>query len=438
MKSDKKWFVSALFLAALVMMMVLPGCTIAFSCFPSGSSGLNISMVSNSLPDSSTIVVPDDYPSISAAIGNASTGDTIVVRSGTYLENPTIDKPLTLQGENSADTKVIGTGGHLGASVFTIGADNVKVSGFTIRSLNYSTSANYAYGIMIKGDKCMITGNNIVNTLSGIFCSVQSSILIAQNNITGNQKDGIRCYGGFNNTFSGNKITNNKGSAIAIEGYSDNIIGNNLSQNTMGIGLGVTYSVVFKNNMTQNSNSGIYFTGSNNIVSANYVADNKYGIYLVSSFGLSSNNTIIHNNFIRNHQNADSTSIYFTQIWDEGYPLGGNYWSDYSIVCPNATEIANSGIMNLPYSICANNTDKNPLMTLFDTSSTVASPSVKNPPTAGSNHVAAFWSFDSIRPTNVTIDSTGNNPAILGIETPVYSYMPQLVDGEIGNALNFN
>jgi hypothetical protein len=77
-------------------------------------------------------------------------------------------------------------------------------------------------------------------------------------------------------------------------------------------------------------------------------------------------------------------------------------------------------------------------MTLFDISNTVASPSVKTPPTTGSNHVAAFWSFDSIQPTNVTVDSTGHNPAILGIETPVYSYMPQLVDGEIGNALNFN
>ena len=324
-----------------------------------------------------TIIVPDDYPSITDAIGNASAGDTILVRSGTYFENPIINKPLTLQGENSANTVVVGTGDSVGASVFTITADDVKISGFTITSVNYSASANYAYGVIIEGDNCTITGNNIVNTLSGIFCSVQSSTLIAQNNITGNHKDGVRFFGGFNNTISGNNITGNAASAITIEGYSDNITGNNLSQNTIGIGLAATYSVIFRNNITENSNSGIYLPGSNNIISANYIANNKYGIYSVPSFGVSSNNTIFHNDFVNNQQNAYSTSPYNIQIWDEGYPLGGNYWSDYSTVYPNATEIANSGIMNLPYSICANNTDKDPLMTLFDVSNAVG-PGRKN------------------------------------------------------------
>ena len=396
-------------------------------------------MVSNSLPAPSTIIVPDDYPSITAAIGNASAGDTILVRSGTYLENPIIDKPLTLQGENSEDTIVVGTGGSVGASVFTIAADDVKISGFTITSVNYSASANYAYGVMIKGDNCLITGNNIVNTLSGTFSSVQSSVVVSQNNITGNHKDGVRFYGGFNNTISGNNITGNAASGITIEGYSNNITGNNLSQNTIGIGLAATYSVIFRNNITENSNAGIYLPGSNNIISANYMANNKYGIYSLPSFGVSSNNTIFHNDFVNNHQNAYSTSPYNIQIWDEGYPLGGNYWSDYSAVYPNATEIANSGIMNLPYSICANNTDKDPLMTLFDVSKAVAQPGEKTLPVTSSDHVAALWSFDSVEPNYVTADSTGANPAVLGtVASNNISFTPQLVEGKFGKALYFD
>ncbi len=414
MKSEKKRFVPALILAVLVTMMVLPECAVAFSYFPLGSSVPNVSMVSTDpLTATKTIIVPDDYPSITGAIGNASAGDTILVRSGTYFENPIINKPLTLQGENSANTIVVGTGDSVGASVFTITADDVKISGFTITSVNYSAYANYAYGVIIEGDKCVITGNNIVNTLAGIFCSVQSSTLIAQNNITGNH-NGIRFFGGFNNTISGNNITGNKGSAITIEGYSDNITGNNLSQNTIGIGMSATYSVIFRNNMTENSNSGIYLPGSNNIISANYIATSKYGIYLVPSFGVSSNNMIFHNDFVNNQQNAYSTSPFNIQIWDEGYPLGGNYWSDYSTVCPNATEIANSGIMNLPYSICANNTDKDPLMALFDTANAVG-PGEKTPPVTGSDHVAASWSLGSVQPNLVTPDATGANPAVLGI-----------------------
>jgi len=35
---------------------------------------------------SKTIIVPDNYTTITAAIGNATNGDTILVRSGTYNE----------------------------------------------------------------------------------------------------------------------------------------------------------------------------------------------------------------------------------------------------------------------------------------------------------------------------------------------------------------
>jgi len=38
-------------------------------------------------------VVPDDYPTISAAVGNATEGDRIFVKNGTYYEQPLlIDK----------------------------------------------------------------------------------------------------------------------------------------------------------------------------------------------------------------------------------------------------------------------------------------------------------------------------------------------------------
>ena len=100
--------------------------------------------------------------------------------------------------------------------------------------------------------------------------------------------------------------------------------------------------------------------------------------------------------------------------------------------------IAKSGIMNMPYSICANNTDKNPLMTLFAVSNVIASPSEKTPPVIGSDHVAASWSFDSVEPNYVTAESTGANSAVLGTETANVSYTPQLVDGEFGKALYFN
>ena len=47
-----------------------------------------------------TLIVPDGYPTIQSAIDAASPGDTILVRSGTYLESLTLDKSLILTAES--------------------------------------------------------------------------------------------------------------------------------------------------------------------------------------------------------------------------------------------------------------------------------------------------------------------------------------------------
>jgi hypothetical protein len=48
--------------------------------------------------------------------------------------------------------------------------------------------------------------------------------------------------------------------------------------------------------------------------------------------------------------------------WDNGYPSGGNYWSDYLTRYRNASEIDSSGIGNTYYVIDANNIDHYPFM----------------------------------------------------------------------------
>jgi len=53
-----------------------------------------------------TIIVPDIYPTIQAAINAASAGDTIYVRNGTYYENVVVNKTISLIGENKNTTVV--------------------------------------------------------------------------------------------------------------------------------------------------------------------------------------------------------------------------------------------------------------------------------------------------------------------------------------------
>jgi len=67
------------------------------------------------------------------------------------------------------------------------------------------------------------------------------------------------------------------------------------------------------------------------------------------------NNRIYHNDFVDNKKQVQSYSS--SNVWDDGYPSGGNYWSDY-----NGYDSNHDGIGDTSYFIDENNTDHYPLM----------------------------------------------------------------------------
>lgn len=384
-----------------------------------------------------TLVVPDQYPTITAAVNQASQGDTIFVKSGVYDENVEITKSLTLEGQNSTNTVLIGKGGSSPTAVLTLAADNVIVSGLTIESLTYSNTTHYAYGIWIGGNNCKITANIVKNTYTGIFCSIQSSTTIAQNTVESNVKNGIVFYGGYLNTISDNNIIDNTASGIEMDGYSNTISENNIQGNYRGVGLGASYSVLYGNNIQSNTESGVFLAGSLNIISANNITNNEYGVYVTLQLTAPLGNRVYHNNLENNHHNAYDNSAGLVEYWDNGAQSGGNYWSDYASQYPDAVEVGLTGTGNAPYVINVNNTDNHPFMSPFKT------PNLGNPPNAVSaltetpNSIVASWPLDTVEASLVTPDLTGNNPAILGSVTAVYNYTPPLVPGKFGLALNF-
>jgi len=76
----------------------------------------------------------------------------------------------------------------------------------------------------------------------------------------------------------------------------------------------------------------------------------------------SSNNSIYHNNFVNNTNQTDTYNS--VNVWDDGYPSGGNYWSNY-----NGIDSNRDGIGDTPYVISyltdGNITDNYPLMGVF-------------------------------------------------------------------------
>jgi parallel beta-helix repeat protein len=116
---------------------------------------------------------------------------------------------------------------------------------------------------------------------------------------------------------------------------------------------------IYGNTITNNE-WGIYLRESsdNNILYGNTITNNEWGIQF---YRRSSKNIFYHNSFI---DNTGQVYVPYTRenIWDDGYPSGGNYWSDYRNRYPNATELDDSGLWDTPYVIDENNQDNYPLM----------------------------------------------------------------------------
>jgi len=113
------------------------------------------------------------------------------------------------------------------------------------------------------------------------------------------------------------------------------------------------------------------------IIRNNIIRNNAYGIYLPESAG----NNIYHNNFVNNTVQADVVTPNYNNTWDNGYPSGGNYWSEYTDVDNNSGPYQNitgtpDGIWDNPYIINENNTDRYPFANLCDdTPPTIGIPS---------------------------------------------------------------
>ena len=121
------------------------------------------------------IRVPTDYDTIQNAINAAYPRDIIQVAAKTYYEHVVINKPLAIMGE-SCNSVIDGDGTE---NIITITADNVTLSGFTIR--------NGSYGILLWfSSRNVIFGNTISNNLGAICLSNSSNNTLYHNNFINN------------------------------------------------------------------------------------------------------------------------------------------------------------------------------------------------------------------------------------------------------------
>lgn len=260
-----------------------------------------------------------------------------------------------------------------------VAADNITIdgNGFTLRGPGFGYALLFHY-------RNNVTIQNIVikNWRKGIHMIGSTHCTINENTITSNSGSGmwVGSYG--TNTITNNTITSNT-EGLRISFSSDNIISENTITSNFQFGIfgkGAINNTISSNTITSNALEGIMlWYSSGNMMSKNTIASNGKGIYLYdssgctmnentlsdNSYGLvlsrSNNNIIYHNNVIDNiiRQVYSYESV---NTWDDGYPSGGNYWSDYvgndEYSGANQDQTGKDGIWDVPYVIDANNRDR--------------------------------------------------------------------------------
>jgi parallel beta-helix repeat protein len=230
---------------------------------------------------------------------------------------------------------------------------------------------SYDAGIdLFKGTTNVTVKNVDIHAFSlGIFLKGSSYNMIIENNVT-DCPYGIELMSSSGNTLAGNRVTDSDYYGILLclpesgEGSSNNTItGNTLTNNVLGIALSSSSNNFVSGNIIETSNdTGIWIEYSpNNILTGNNLTYNRDGIQISSCTG----SLLYHNNFI-NNWNEQASSSEAQGIWDEGYPQGGNYWSDYngtdSRSGPYQNETGSDGIGDTHYVIDVDNQDNYPLM----------------------------------------------------------------------------
>ena len=375
----------------------------------------------------SQLVVPDDYPTLSDAVGNATGGDTIYVKKGTYVISQNgalvINKTLSIIGEDAAETVLSGIGFVYGTvqtknimadevGITLLGletspvngiilpkvaiwayADNFKISNLTINNCDVGIivigngteiSDTIMAGVSVTGSYSEVFDNNVTGALAGhdsylsTFTIFGSYNNISHNHIT-NVVDG-ECQGSFNNIIknaiqgdlnlkgSSNIITNNSFTTLSLTSANSNTVNNNTFSSLF---LYVSSNnTIFGNTARGPANYGILMSsGSGNVFYGNYIGDYNATSFAGRSYGCGVDIGSMAKNNIFYHNNFVNNYQNLMHNWYTGMS-NKNAWDNgeegnyWSNY--NSVDANGDGIGDTPFLIDHINVDHHPLMAPFD------------------------------------------------------------------------
>lgn len=300
-----------------------------------------------------TLIVPDNYSTIQAAINAASSGDTILVRAGTYFQRLNLNKSVILTAEfydandPTNNTTIIDGGASRSASTIDIAvgvSPMPTIRGFVIRNGNDGITAHseavieYNYFLYSKDQLDYTAGGGGINRHNVYFASRDDAIdldnmnrplVIENNRMMYNMDDGIEVRlqdasapaQPITIVIQNNKIIGSDEDGIQFIDYGQSvntkrryIIRNNLIANCRFAGIG----------LMGNQISIEDYSGANIIESIRVYRNTLYG----NDYGISGGDNLVAFNNIVSHSITKG-------VWRVKGPAGANSVVAYTLFYNN-------------------------------------------------------------------------------------------------------
>jgi len=383
----------------VALALLLTGVSIAFNVQPVKAVELTrtIFIVADGSVDPPTAPIQrngDLYMLIDDIVINSPSDGIVIVRSNITLDG--VGHTLQRVGP-SEYSYPYGITSPSGGGQENVTIRNIKIRGFYGGVLLHASNGssvvgndieNVGYGPGVYTDfssGCTIIGNKIARASMGIAVQYSDNNLISGNSIT-DSPYGFGFYRTSNNVLRSNSMTNTTYMNFDFlpAGVNNDVDASNTVDGkpiyywvnrrdaTVPTDAGDVILVYCKNITVQNLNLTskgsaiqLHNTTDSSIIK-NDITNSYSGIY----FEYSSNNLIYHNNFI--NIGTILAMVAGSNVWDNGYPSGGNYWSDYTGVDlksgSNQDQPGSDGIGDTSHiRSLVDCTDRYPLMSPFKT-----------------------------------------------------------------------
>lgn len=241
---------------------------------------------------------------IKKAVELAEEYDTLFIHEGLYLESRIeIHKPLSIIGVNNP---IIDSEG--GDEIFVVFADDVRISGFTLKNIGVSYIEDRAAIKLNEVKGAVIENNRLVNAFFGIYLKNSNDCMIRNNIIKGEAEDEVKAGNAIHAWKSngieiiGNEVTNHR-DGIYLEFVNGSLIKGNLSKNNMRYGLHFMFSNydIYEDNTFTRNGAGVAVMFSKHIRMIDNVFRENWG---GSSYGVLlkeiSDGLLVNNTFERN------------------------------------------------------------------------------------------------------------------------------------------